>query len=212
MLKKLILLICLLFAQNAMALCAQNKVEIITYAKPGKVVYDHTLSRHQFQKVSPVPVSPNTLGLTLTHLTVNATGTPYIQREGGRFCIGIQKVIFEIGYDEIKVLIDKKYPVNSCPYRVIKEHENYHVAVSQQGMAFFKKDIEKALKEAVTELRPEYAYSAERAKQIMKKQFDLVLKRINPLIKHINQKIAEKNYEIDTPESYRKTTKLCPKW
>lgn len=212
MIKKLVFLICLLWVQNATALCAKNNIEVVIRARPGKVVYDHSLSRHQFQSVSPVPVSPNTLGLTLTNLKISASGIPYLKKEQNRYCIGIQKVVFEIGYDNIKVLIDKKYPVNSCPYRVIKEHENYHVAVSQQGMVFFKKDIEKALKDAVSELRPEYAYSETRAEQIMQKQFDTVLKRINPLVDHINRKITEKNYEIDTPESYRKTKMLCPKW
>lgn len=205
------LLICLFFSQNAMALCEKNKIKIHIELDTGRVVYNHSLSKTEFQKVSPVPIPNNISGLTLLNLERSMRGKAHIRPEGNRYCIGVEEIEFHMGYEEIEVLIDKKYPVDSCPYRVIKEHENYHVAVAQEGLAFFKKDIEAALQKATQNIRPEYAYSAQRAEQIMSKQLQQILQRIEPLLNHIQKKANEKNAAIDTPDSYRKTTSLCPR-
>ncbi len=211
MLKKILILICLLFSQNATALCEQNDVKIKFRLKPGKVVYNHSLSKNEFYRYSPYPVPKNTLGLTVSELQIKAQGIPYVKPDGNRYCIGISEVVFEIGYDQIDVLIDKKYRKGSCPYDVIKKHEDYHVRVSQEALTFFQKDIKKELRKAVRRIRPEHAYSSTRADQILKKQFDRIMLKLQPLINHINNKINEHQAEIDTPESYRKETLKCPR-
>lgn len=210
--KLLIILLYLFWAQNANALCEKNNIEINIKVRPGKVIYDSNYSRNEFGKLVKGPVSPNTLGLTVSNMIVAMTGETYAKPEGQRFCVGLKSITFTIGYEQIMVYIDKKYPRNSCNYNVIKEHEDYHVDVSQQALKFFRPDIEKELRKAVANLRPEYAYSAERGKQIRDKQFKQIQERIKPLRQHINLKIAEKNYLIDTPHSYQETTKKCPKW
>lgn len=201
---------CLFFAQNAQALCAQNAIELTVRIRQGEVVYDHSLSKNAFYKVSPKPIAPNTLGLTLINLKTAMTGKPYLRQEGKAYCVGVDEIIFEMGYDEIKVFIDKKYPVNSCPYRVVMDHENYHAAVAQEGLSFFKKDIEAALKKATQSIRPEVVYSTTRGEQIMKKHINDVLRKMQPTLRYIDKKLAEKNSAIDTPASYRQSTSLCP--
>ncbi len=212
--KKIIfVLLCLFFVQNANALCPKQPVKIKIITQPGQVVYDHSHSRKEFSKFSNGPVNPNTLGLTVTKLELDMKGNAAVKQvTRDKYCVGIDEINFYIGYDKILVLIDKKYKKNSCNYKVIKDHENYHVQVSQQAVRFFRKDIEQELRKAVDDLRPEEVYSAARAEQIMQKQFKRIENRVRPLFNHINKKIAEKNYVIDTPESYAATTKLCPKW
>ncbi len=212
--KKIILiLLCLFLAQNANALCPKRPIKVNIVTRPGDVVYNHSHSRKEFSRYSEQPVSPNALGLTVTKLGMKMSGKSRAEQVGkNKFCVGLSEINFQIGYDKILVLIDKKYLKNSCNYKVIKDHENYHVQVSQQAMRFFQKDIERELREAVKMLRPEEVYSSARAEQIMSKQFKRVENKVEPLFAHINKKIAEKNSAIDTPESYRETTKLCPKW
>ena len=211
--KQLVFILLSLFVLTPVyAFCPKKPVKINIVTKPGKVIYDHSHSRQEFGRLSHTKVSPNTLGLTATKLDISMDGESYIEGRGARKCTGVSSVTFYIGYDEIKVYIDKKYPKNSCNYRVIKEHEDYHVGVAQQAISFFKPDIERELKKAVQQLTPEVTYSSERANQVMVRQFTQIKKHLQPLLNHINNKIASKNYEIDTPESYRETTKLCPKW
>ncbi len=208
----LFFLLYFLYAQNANALCAKNRIKINITAPNPVVIYDSSHTHEEFAHLTKANVQANTLGLTTATMQVGMNGKTYAQQEGNRVCIGLKTINFTLGYQSLKVYIDKKYPKNSCNYKVIKDHEDYHVAVFQQALTFFRPDIERELREAVKNLRPEYAYTETRANQIMQKQFNQIQKKIKPLLDHINRKIAEKNYAIDTPESYRKTTKLCPKW
>lgn len=201
-----------MFSSNANALCDKNKIQIDISVLNPPVIYDTSHGNQDFSRLTNHPVPQNTLGLTEAEVTVQMSGQTYVKPEHTRFCIGIKAIHFTLGYESIKVYIDKKYPQTSCNYKVIKNHEDYHVNVYRQALAFFRPDIERALKEAVKNLRPEYAYTSARGTQIMKKQFMEINKKIQPLLEHINRKIAEKNYAIDTPESYRKTTAKCPKW
>ncbi len=199
-------------AQNANALCAKNEITINIAVPNPRVVYDSSHASSEFASLTPAKIAPTTLGLTAASVQVGMSGKTYIQQEGDRVCIGLSTINFTLGYQSLKVYIDKKYPKDSCNYQVIKDHEDYHVNVFKQALTFFRPDIERELREAVKNLRPEYAYTSARANQIMQKQFNQIQAKIKPLLNHINKKIAEKNYAIDTPESYRETTKLCPKW
>ena len=211
--KILLILLYLILSQNANALCQKNQIKMNIIMEPGEVVYHHDVSRRDFGRLISGKLNPNTLGLTVAQSRLKITGKPYIRQEGNvRVCVGVQEINFYIGYDQIDVYIDRIYPKNSCNYRVIKDHEDYHVGVFQQAMTFFRPDLEKELKMAVADIRPEYAYSSARAEQIMDKLFQRIHQRLEPLLNHINKKIAEKNNAIDTPESYRETTALCPKW
>lgn len=211
--KKLILALLYFFwTQNANALCEQHNININIITRPGKVLYDTKHRRADFKNLINTPVNPNTLGLTVFKLETHLRGEPYIKQEGNRYCIGISSVDLIIGVEDIKVYIDKKYPSSSCNYRVIKEHEDYHVQVLQQALSFYQEDLKKKVRAAVMGIWPEYTYTRERSTQIMNKYFKQIQERIKPAVRQIEKKIAEKNAEIDTPQSYKETTKLCPSW
>lgn len=213
----------LFWIQKANALCDKIPIEVKITMEPTSVIYNHSLSRKDFPRTANKPLSPNTLGLTVSRVRVEAdtrassvgsqssvySGIPINSQ---RSCVGLNQIHFKIVLDTLQVYIDKKYPIGSCQYNVIKDHEDYHVAVYQEAMTFFKPDIEKALKTAVDKLRPEYVYSKTRANQVFQKQIKQVLTEIQPVLDHINKKIREKNEAIDTPESYATETKKCPSW
>lgn len=206
------LLLSLFLSSNASAFCEAQTPRIILDAETGVVRYITHLSKNEFAKRSPVPVSPNTLGLTVAKLNMTGTGIPYLKQNGMRACVGISELRLKIGYDTLNVFIDKKYKPGSCEYAVVKEHENYHVRVSQEAMTFFRPDIEKALNKAVQKIKPQVVVGQAEAQAVFQRQFNQVMRDVQPVLDHINKKIAEKNYEIDTPESYRKTTALCQNW
>ncbi|MBQ9089551.1 MAG: hypothetical protein IJY58_00670 [Alphaproteobacteria bacterium] len=209
--KSFLFLLCIFLSLNANAICEQQDVKMNIVVEKGKVKYDHTKSRKEFEKYAKIK-NPNMLGLTVSNLRLNMGGKSIIQSNGKQYCSYVSEINFYLGFDEIDVYIDKKYPKNSCNYKVIKEHEDYHVAVSQQAMVFFKPDIERELKKIVSQIKPEYTNSRSNAERIKDKQFKTIQNKIAPLLKHINRKINEKNNAIDTPESYAKTTKRCKKW
>lgn len=192
--------------------CTDFTPKITLRTLPGSVNYITDQTREQFIGNAPGPVSPNTVGLTVAKMSLTVQGKPLVQQDARRACVGIKEVTFDMGYEVLDVYIDKRYKPGSCEYAEVKAHENYHVAVSNQAMKFFRPDLEKALRKAVKNMRPEFVYSEAEAGRVLKRQFDQILSQVQPVIDHINTKIAEKNYVIDTPQSYADTTAKCHNW
>ena len=209
----LIFLLCLILSGKANAFCHTITPWTNVNTKTGTVRYITHLSRNEFLRNAPQKMSPNTLGMTVSKLGITGSAEPEVQYlENHTYCVQIKRMDLDLGYNTLDVYIDKKYKPGSCEYEVVKEHENYHVRVSQEAMMFFKPDIEQALETALSHIEPEYAYSPNEAQKIFNRQFNRVMREIQPLIDYINNKIAEKNYIIDTPESYAETAALCDHW
>ena len=214
--KKIILcaILSLFLSQNASAFCdkASTRVQITT--NPGNVQYITTLSREDFIQGKKHKVSPHTLGLTVSELTISAQPKTKIEEQGDKICVTLDSLAFKMGYEKngLKVYIDKKYKPGSCEYEVIREHENYHVAVAQQAMLFFKPDIEDKIYEIVSNLKPQITTDKKEVENIVQRQYEQIMEQLTPLLAHINQTIAKKNAQIDTPESYEKTKALCNNW
>ncbi len=216
--KKIILcaILSLFLSQNASAFCDKISTRVQITTNPGNVKYITTLSRSDFIQGKKYKVSPNTLGLTVADLSISIAGKaqPKIERQGKQICVSLDALAFKMGYekDGLKVYIDKKYKPGSCEYEVIREHENHHVAVAQQAMLFFRPDIEAKIHEIISNLRPQIVTSEKDITKVIEKQTKQVITELEPLLRHINQTIAKKQAQIDTPESYEKTQALCKNW
>lgn len=209
--KWILLFICFVWSGIAHSACPNNKPHVLLTTSKGTVKYITNMARKDF--IAKYPGTPDTtLGLTVADLQLKITGKPHISQNGRQSCVSLKEVSFQIGYDDILVYIHKDYKPGSCQYRVVKDHENYHVNVHRQAMSFFKSDIETALRKAVSKLKPEHVSSSMQAQQVVDRQFAQIQKEISPLLVHINKKIREKNAAIDTPESYKASSKLCKSW
>ena len=200
------------FAQNAMPFCTGASTQIHVNTKLGNPKYVTNLSRRQFLQRAGGKASPYTLGLTVSQLQLSGSAKPRIEQNGKQICVSIAELNIDIGFPELTVYIDKKYMPSSCEYKIIRLHENYHVSVGQQAMLFFKPDIEKALSDAISSTPPEIVYSADDIHASVGRQFDSILRKLDPLMAHINEKIREKNAAIDTQESYEATRAKCNNW
>ena len=205
-------LLLLFLSQKASAFCDTMSTRVYLNMNPGNVKYVTTRSRHDFIRSSPYPVSPNTLGLTVSHLSITGEARPRVETEDGKSCVSLESVNFNMGYDQLIVYIDKKYKPSSCEYQVIKNHENYHVAVAQQAMTFFKPDVEAQIQKSLKKLKPQEVRNNTERDKVIQMQFNQIVNDLKPLIEHINKITAQKNYQIDTPESYEKTKALCQNW
>lgn len=208
----LLLLLSLFLSQNASAFCNSTNTRVYITTNPGNVKYITTRSKHDFIHSVPHPVSPNTLGLTVSHMNIKGEATPNVEVEGDKMCVSLKTLNLKMENDILTVYIDKKYKPNSCEYKVIKAHENYHVAVAQQAMIFFKPDVEAEVQKALKKVKPRIITDPAERDKVLKEQFTQVMNDLKPLIDHINKTTAKKNYQIDTPESYAKTKALCKNW
>lgn len=214
--KKIILcaILSLFLSQNASAFCDKTSTRIQITTNPGNVQYITTKSRKEFLSNSKTTVSPNTLGLTVSNLSISGNAQATVEKQGNQICASLSFLNFKMGYEKgnLKVYIDKKYNPGSCEYEVIREHENHHVAIAQQAMLFFKPDIEQKIQEIVSNMTPKLIKSEQEISSFTQEQFNYILSELQPLLNHINQTIAKKHAQIDTPESYAKTQALCKNW
>ena len=104
----------------------------------GKVSYINNKSNSQF----PQKPYSTVMGLTVSDLKRQSSANTQIESdEHNNFCVYINELNVEVGYPKIDVYIDKKYRPGSCNYNVVKDHENYHVRVQQEGLKFFAPKI-----------------------------------------------------------------------
>ena len=215
--KKLFLLIfCFLvspvLAQNAMPFCTAMTTRVHVRTHPGNPQYITQYSKEDFLKKTNSTLSPYTLGLTVSKLDVILNTKPQINELLGQICVSLDDVDIEMTYPSMTVYIDKKYQPSSCEYKTIKEHENYHVAVAQQALTFFRPDIEKAAMQAISKLAPKIVYSQTEVAPVVEKFHRAINNALQPVVTHINKKLAEKNAAIDTPQMYQETTAVCDNW
>lgn len=205
--KILCFILCLCMGMTAYAACKIDHPRVTVQAEYGRVKYINTQSRAQF-----APNEPNAMGLTVTQIKVKPSGSAMVKQDGKKYCVGIKSVVFYIGDDVFDVYIDRKYRPGTCAYKVIKEHEDYHVSVYRQGLNFYKPDLEKALMKAIQKVEPQYVSSPEQAQAVVNRMFERVIADVQPTVDFINKKLKEKNAAIDTQDSYRRTMLRCDKW
>lgn len=199
-------------AENATSFCSDFSTKIHIHTTIGNPQYISQYSKEDFLKKAGVQTSAYTLGLTVAKPNASVSATPAVHELAGQYCVGIEEVDVEIGYESLIVYIDKKYAPSSCEYQTIKEHENYHVLVAQQAIPFFRPDIERVIAKSISNIPPTIVASHEEVKPLINQMVATILNDLQPVLKHMSNKLAEKNAAIDTPEMYQATTTVCKNW
>ena len=176
----------------------------------GKIFYDNTKPNTEF----PVEkYDKNVRGLTHCELKTSAEIKPFIKDIGkGRYCVGVEKLTVNTGFPRIDVYIEKKYKPGTCNYTVVKNHENYHVRVQQEGLKFFSGKIKKAYQIASNNIEPRLVTSESEARNAVKNMLEQITKATQPTVSYVTEQLKIKNKAIDTEESYTQETKKCPNW
>jgi hypothetical protein len=131
---------------------------------------------------------------------------------GDGFCVWVESVQVDFSYDKLDVYVSSQYPVGSCPYQVITNHENQHVAIDQRVLAKYRTLIEKALKRSrsiPTKAHPLSVVSMDNGKAIINKRLDAI---VNKITAAYQKETIRQNAKIDTPANYRRTQALCNNW
>ncbi|MBP5343977.1 MAG: hypothetical protein J6Y85_02760 [Alphaproteobacteria bacterium] len=112
----------------------------------------------------------------------------------------------------INVYLSNEYKKSSCAYRVIKEHENYHVEIFKQSIPFYKPQIQTFLIQEIGQLPVYSPKNDEEMQNIANQYVHTLVQKLHPVQEYINKTINAKNSAIDTPESYLAQQKQCKKW
>jgi hypothetical protein len=95
---------------------------------------DHRHSIAELGRISGLGHNVRALGLMKPDLVIetrpHAQGLPM----GDRFCFWITGFDVSLRYRRVDVFIAREYPVGSCQYKAILEHEGEHVRISRQNL------------------------------------------------------------------------------
>lgn len=179
--------------------------------------YNHGLTTHQIESLwvsryhSPMMHNP---GLTMAeHELKTSYQFQAMQRgQGGPYRIWASSVDVIFQYDKMDVYLSSKYPVGSCQYNVIFNHENQHVAINQRVLAKYKTLMLRALGSArniPTKANPMQVSNLVQGKALIASRIDGIL---FPLYDRFKTEVAVENGKIDTMANYRRTQALCHSW
>ena len=209
--KLFVILFFILYAKSLMAGCDAYISNPMVNVKTdnGKIYYDNTKSNSQF----PSKPYSSTMGLTVSELKQNISGdVDLISQPDGTFCVVLKTVDAYVGFPRVDVYIDKKYKPGSCNYKVIREHENYHVRVQREGLDFFTPKIRQAIQIASKKIKTDQVFSESQAKSVAQSMFTRIQNDIKPTMDFVKKRLKEENMVIDTQASYEEESKKCPKW
>jgi hypothetical protein len=152
-----------------------------------------------------------TTGLTRTstNLELRVQGWQFDLGQGRR-CVGLARVEGIWKVSEIKVDIAREYPPGGCQYRVIRTHEDEHVAISRDAFRHWTPQAESVLRNAAAQIPPRLTTSsADAATTEFKERLIAAMK---PTFEAFANELKIRNAAIDTPGNYRRVNGQCPTW
>lgn len=204
--------------ESAVAQCpqppseARNPTVRLDIIEP-RLIYRHDVDllglARETRTFEMAPKGGVVLGLTKRSDQLRVQGRWAITRSlDGRSCIWPETVDARIGDPEMDVYVAANYPVGSCEYTVILEHENTHVAINRSVLQAYGQRIGAALRQAVSRMFPIITANPQDANRLPK----VLINAVQPQVDAMLEELRRRNGEIDTPESYKRAHERCQNW
>jgi hypothetical protein len=193
----------------------QSVIHVVT--NPIQVRYFHDHSTAQIEEMRNMKFHNRRLhnpGVTLAEhefkMDYQVGGLQHPNQDG--FCVWVDSINVSFSYAQMDVYISSQYPEGTCPYQVILNHENQHVAIDQRVLAKYRAVVERALRKSrviPTKAHPMSVVSMNNGKAIIDARLNRI---VNPILAAYKKEITRENGKIDTPVNYRRTQALCNNW
>jgi len=184
---------------------------------PVQVIYFHDHTTAQIEQMRNIKFHnklEHNPGVTLAEhefkMDYQIGGLEHPNQDG--FCVWVDSVDVSFSYAQMNVYVTSQYPVGSCPYRVVLNHENQHVSIDQRVLAKYRAKMEWALKRSrsiPTKRHPMSVVSMNNGKAVIADRLNRI---VNPILAAYQNEIKRENGKIDTPTNYRRTQALCNNW
>lgn len=183
------------------------------------VVYRHDLGapeldalNRKIRQIDPPKVTSNTRtnGLTVERFDIKYTMDTRISPVGpNQFCAHVGKIAATVGITEHTVYIAKPYPVGSCEYTAIKEHEDTHVAINRRIVQASAPRVLAQLQLKARELPSVKAGSPQEAAGYFNGRIKSL---VTQLVEEIKRELRAENTKFDSPTEYSRVAKTCKSW
>lgn len=152
----------------------------------------------------------NAIGLTYAEISVRlGAATVARPRERSGYCVYLEEVEAQFGFDRFDVYVGREYPRGSCEFNTILDHENEHVAIYKDIIREYGGRMRTAIERELRNLGPVFAPSAQTGGQRAIAQLQ---ERLQPAIDGFQAESRRRNGRIDTQANYGALQDLCLDW
>ncbi|MBO6520450.1 MAG: hypothetical protein JJ900_09125 [Rhodospirillales bacterium] len=202
------------------ATCAfpdSQSVHVTIQRNDGRVTVNNAHSRESLRRMQRQSGRASAFGSAWTPVGLTLTELKYSMRlkveaqpvSDGGYCARVTAVEADLGYDNLRIFIARKFRPGSCAYRSINAHEMTHVAVFKQALDRFYPRLQHRLQRAAETLDPVRTSNPDRAAAYLRKRLSA---SVEPLFLEMNRELDRNNARLDTPERYRREQALCTDW
>jgi len=229
MVKKLVFLIVMLSCAPAVARQCPNPMTrptVFIREVYGETQFNYSKTSEEIRQISTRTQSTGEhhtviKGLTVAdfrmqlQMDVEAVGV-----EGG-VCVYPVRLWGYMGYDEVIIYVDRKYPMLSCQRYVIEQHERQHAMINNQVLHEFLPGIVRSMTRYVENIRPAFipvqnnesrANIDQRVDDAHREISSRVFKRAEQELQPFYAERERRNALLDTDESYERDAARCLSW
>ncbi|OHC81467.1 MAG: hypothetical protein A3G73_09445 [Rhodospirillales bacterium RIFCSPLOWO2_12_FULL_67_15] len=163
-------------------------------------------------------VGPNwqSIGLTLATFVlavdVRVVATPVNPARAGaappEYCARLIAADVKFGASRLDAYVARDYRRGTCPHRVVRDHEERHVAIYRAAVERLAPRIETRLQAAARELPLVRAANAKAGAERLRK---ILHDDLSKIFDAMGREMEAENRALDTPEAYANERKLCPR-
>lgn len=166
-------------------------------------------------KVAAVGPNWQSIGLTLATtvlaVDVSVEAVPIRGSKLGaaapEYCARLISADVKFGTTRLDAYVARDYRQGSCPFQVVRDHEDKHIAVHRDAIDHYAPLIEQRLQEAAPALPLVRVSDPKEGAERLRKMLHNDLSRI---FDAMNKAVNRSNGALDTPEAYEAERQLCP--
>ncbi len=128
------------------------------------------------------------------------------------FKMWVENLRVDFSYNSLKVYVSSGYGEGTCPYETTLTHEKRHVQIHREVYTKYQKILRDILASAADIPTPNHPLETASWAQGKEKIGKIVSGVIDPVFDRFRQELADKQAEIDTPESYAELRGSCDNW
>lgn len=204
------------FAQSNLCAPYKNPVSIKFETRLVPPTYHHDLSVSEVralysargQRISRA--HSRAIGLTYAEISLGlSASTRSIPRERGGYCVYLEEVKADFGFDRFDVYVGREYRRGTCEYRTILDHENEHVAINNKAVKDYGPRLRRTIEQQLSYLPPIFTPSVNTGARLAVQKLQ---ERLQPVMAAFKREQSRRNRAIDTEANYGALQELCTGW
>lgn len=152
----------------------------------------------------------NAIGLTYAEISLElGAATRSVPRERGGYCVYLEDVEADFGFDRVDVYVGQEYRRGTCEYRTILDHENEHVAINNTVVRSYAPKVRQAIERELRKMKPIFTPTVRTG---ARRAVEDIRQRMAPIMKAFQAEQRRRNGAIDTDTNYGALQELCLDW